>query len=73
MSYAVYAAHTIILWDLNERNLSHYSDTRETLFQLLAGGIIAHDWPIFFKHVATFLLAALADGVLVGGFYANNF
>lgn len=62
LSYFLYVAQEIIHWYTTQQSIVSGSETRDTLFVAMTFG---PGWNIFVNDICTFLMGALADGLLV--------
>ena len=64
-SYAAYVTYSIIVWFFDQQLFVNDSDTRETLFLAVVSG---PNWIVLVNDILIFLIAAIADGILVSKF-----
>ncbi|PPR03016.1 hypothetical protein CVT26_004543 [Gymnopilus dilepis] len=62
LSYFAYSADVIMVWYLDQKAVVYDSETRDALYASL---VQEPGWPILVTDVIAFILAAVADGVLI--------
>ncbi|KAF8879994.1 hypothetical protein CPB84DRAFT_1828334 [Gymnopilus junonius] len=62
LSYILYVVQLVIHWNTTQDSIVNGSETRETLFIAMTFG---PGWNLFVNDICTFLMAALADGLLI--------
>ncbi|PPQ97828.1 hypothetical protein CVT26_012929 [Gymnopilus dilepis] len=62
ISYCVYSASAILSWYRDHLGFVNHSETRDTLFVALWQG---SQWPVFINDLLLFIMAAVADGILI--------
>ncbi|PPR01560.1 LOW QUALITY PROTEIN: hypothetical protein CVT26_013344 [Gymnopilus dilepis] len=62
LSYVAYSTLAIIVWYRDQSAVVNHSETRDTLFAALYDN---SEWPIFVTDIMTFVMAAVADGILI--------
>ncbi|PPR06327.1 hypothetical protein CVT26_004658, partial [Gymnopilus dilepis] len=62
LSYWVYSASAILSWYRDQSAVVNHSETRDALFAALYG---RSQWPVLVEDIVTFLMAAVADCILI--------